>query len=244
LSLDLGFHNLRLMTRSSKLRLTKGSSEPLVPPPRRLSYGYRIAPSAIHRNSLVGVLCALRAISRAASFFTTQNPAKVYPQDVLLRHMSTSGTRADYAKLGGRGADGRENTDNQYSLSTSSVISREPGQMPNKDCEGIRLASEIAPTPFRCLMNNEGWDGGERHRFEDNIGTGAFATVRRAVYTRTGDVLAVKSIQKKPVAQSGKRQLGVRKEVEILEKLNHVSILCINDDDGDHDHGGELLLIH
>jgi len=82
----------------------------------------------------------------------------------------------------------------------------------------------------KAVRCNEGWDGGERYKFEAIIGKGAFATVRRAVDRRTGDAYAVKSIQKRAFAQSSDRQLGVRKEVEILEKLNHVSTLSIDDD--------------
>ncbi|PWW72300.1 Pkinase-domain-containing protein [Tuber magnatum] len=82
----------------------------------------------------------------------------------------------------------------------------------------------------------EGWDGGERYKFEGIIGKGAFATVRRAIDRRTGDAYAVKSIQKRAFAQSSDRQLGVRKEVEILEKLNHPNIVSYIDCHEDRSH--------
>lgn len=71
--------------------------------------------------------------------------------------------------------------------------------------------------------DHDSWDGGDKYKLEGIIGKGAFATVRRAVNRRTGDAYAVKSIQKRSLAHSGDKQLGVRKEVEILEKLDHVS---------------------
>lgn len=66
-----------------------------------------------------------------------------------------------------------------------------------------------------------GWNGGGIYKIEGIIGAGAFATVKRAVFRRTGEVFAVKVIQKRTVVS---HTTSVRKEVEILEKLNHVSI--------------------
>ncbi|KAG0639983.1 hypothetical protein HOY80DRAFT_1000563 [Tuber brumale] len=88
----------------------------------------------------------------------------------------------------------------------------------------------------KAVKYNEGWDGGERYKFEGIIGKGAFATVRRAIDRRTGDAYAVKSIQKRAFAQSSDRQLGVRKEVEILEKLNHPNIVSYIDCHEDRSH--------
>jgi serine/threonine protein kinase len=58
------------------------------------------------------------------------------------------------------------------------------------------------------------------------IGKGAFATVNRAYERTTGDVVAVKMIAKRTfAAQIGKENQGVKKEVDILERLQHVSCL-------------------
>lgn len=71
------------------------------------------------------------------------------------------------------------------------------------------------------LEKDPGWHGGGTYKIGEIIGSGAFATVRRAVLWKTGDVFAVKIIQRRTVASHA---TSIKKEVEILEKMNHVSI--------------------
>lgn len=68
------------------------------------------------------------------------------------------------------------------------------------------------------------WGGDDRYSVGSQIGKGAFATVHKAFERTSGEVVAVKIIAKRTFAtQVGKENLGVKKEVEILERLNHVS---------------------
>ena len=70
------------------------------------------------------------------------------------------------------------------------------------------------------------WPGQKTYELMDMIGHGAFATVHRAVKD-DGTPVAVKIIQRKASLMNkvdqGKGRAGVRKEVEILEALKHVS---------------------
>lgn len=69
------------------------------------------------------------------------------------------------------------------------------------------------------IQKDLGWNGGGVYKIEGIIGAGAFATVKRGVLWKTGEVFAIKVIQKRSVTP-----MNMKKEVEILEKLNHVSI--------------------
>ncbi|RPA89895.1 kinase-like protein [Choiromyces venosus 120613-1] len=123
-----------------------------------------------------------------------------------------------------------------------------PRLLPKHTRPPVRTHAAVLRNPFgtqgegrhtaKAVKYNEyeGWDGGEKYKFGSIIGKGAFATVRRAIDRRTGDAYAVKSIQKRALAQSGDRQLGVRKEVEILEKLNHPNIVSYIDCHEDRSH--------
>lgn len=80
-----------------------------------------------------------------------------------------------------------------------------------------------------AITTDPGWDGGDTYKIMEIIGAGAFATVKRAVIKKTGEVFAVKMIQKRAFANqaNGGKTSGMRKEVEILQKLNHVSIHAV-----------------
>jgi hypothetical protein len=68
------------------------------------------------------------------------------------------------------------------------------------------------------------WGGDARYSLSVQIGKGAFATVNKAYERTTGNVVAVKMIAKRTfAAQIGKDNLGVKKEVDILQRLQHVS---------------------
>lgn len=68
------------------------------------------------------------------------------------------------------------------------------------------------------------WSGDGDYSLGEQIGKGAFASVHRAHERTTGDAVAVKIIAKRNFAkQVGNQNQGVQKEVEILEKLKHVS---------------------
>ncbi|KAH0608285.1 uncharacterized protein H6S33_002337 [Morchella sextelata] len=78
-----------------------------------------------------------------------------------------------------------------------------------------------------AITTDPGWDGGGTYKIMEIIGAGAFATVKRAVIKKTGEVFAVKMIQKRAFANqaNGGKTSGMRKEVEILQKLNHPNIV-------------------
>lgn len=71
------------------------------------------------------------------------------------------------------------------------------------------------------------WDGGGKYKMMEIVGSGAFATVKRAILKKTGEVFAVKMIQKRAFAsQTGSAKANaMRKEVDILRKLNHPNVV-------------------
>ncbi|KAF3933824.1 hypothetical protein ABW19_dt0200108 [Dactylella cylindrospora] len=80
----------------------------------------------------------------------------------------------------------------------------------------------------------DGWTGDNGiYEVGDIIGKGAFAIVRKVVQKSTGELFAVKIINKRvfgPAEESGRkngkaRYLGVLKEVEIMEQLKHPHII-------------------
>ncbi|KAF3911829.1 hypothetical protein AA313_de0208311 [Arthrobotrys entomopaga] len=103
-----------------------------------------------------------------------------------------------------------------------------PGRRPQAgQGHGSDATSEQYPFP-------DGWTG-EHGIYEvgDIIGKGAFAIVRKLTNKSTGDLFAVKIINKRvfgPQEESGRkngraRYLGVLKEVEIMEQLKHPNII-------------------
>lgn len=73
------------------------------------------------------------------------------------------------------------------------------------------------------------WPGDADYSMNEQIGKGAFASVNKAFERRTGEVVAVKVIAKRTFAnQIGTERSGVKKEVNILEQLIHVSIFFLN----------------
>jgi len=74
------------------------------------------------------------------------------------------------------------------------------------------------------------WPGDLDYSMNEQIGKGAFASVNKAFERRTGEVVAVKMIAKRTFAnQIGTERSGVKKEVNILEQLVHVSTSSCNE---------------
>lgn len=94
------------------------------------------------------------------------------------------------------------------------AINRKPGPPDTQQMQAHQMHTSIA------VEKDLGWNGGGTYKIEGIIGSGAFATVKRGVLWKTGDVFAIKIIQKRSVASHAS---SIKKEVEILEKLNHVS---------------------
>lgn len=68
------------------------------------------------------------------------------------------------------------------------------------------------------------WGMNSRFLIENLIGRGAFAVVHRVFERSSGQIYAVKIMQKRAFAHNTKdNQQGVRKEVDILRELDHVS---------------------
>jgi hypothetical protein len=73
------------------------------------------------------------------------------------------------------------------------------------------------------LLGELVWGGDKTYALASQVGKGAFATVNKAYERRTGEVVAVKTIAKRTFAiQAGTEKGGVKKEIDILEKLSHV----------------------
>jgi len=86
------------------------------------------------------------------------------------------------------------------------------------------------------------------YHFEEKLGTGSFAVVKRAINKNTGDVVAIKIIEKKNL--SAQELDTLNEEVEILRKIDHRHIVKLYDIYETKDHlymvmeilkGGELF---
>lgn len=74
--------------------------------------------------------------------------------------------------------------------------------------------------------NSMTWGGDHKYMLSSQIGKGAFATVNKAYERSNGEVVAVKSIAKRTFAtQAGRDNVGVKKEIAILEALKHPNIV-------------------
>lgn len=69
--------------------------------------------------------------------------------------------------------------------------------------------------------NPNNWPGRRIWQLGEMIGSGSFATVQLATHRETGEIVAVKILQKKKLPDRADRG-GYKKEVEILEQLKHV----------------------
>lgn len=94
------------------------------------------------------------------------------------------------------------------------AINRKPGPPEAHQMQAHQMHTSMV------VEKDLGWNGGGTYKIEGIIGSGAFATVKRGVLWKTGDVFAIKVIQKRSVTSNAS---SIKKEVEILEKLNHVS---------------------
>jgi len=86
------------------------------------------------------------------------------------------------------------------------------------------------------------------YQFEEKLGTGSFAVVKRAVNKLTGDVVAIKIIEKKTLSPQELETLT--EEVDILREIDHMHIVKLYDIYETKDHlymvmellkGGELF---
>ncbi|KAI5796626.1 hypothetical protein EDC01DRAFT_49202 [Geopyxis carbonaria] len=116
------------------------------------------------------------------------------------------------------------------------ALRRNPfNQRPLDEQHGHRLGQNQFGPPLRQPLDTHttvqpsgiaAWGGDKAYSLEGEIGKGAFATVSKAYERRTGDVVAVKIIAKRTFAtQIGPEKSGVKKEVDILEKLQHPNIV-------------------
>jgi len=67
------------------------------------------------------------------------------------------------------------------------------------------------------------WVGANKYHLMDAIGHGAFAVVHKAVRRHNGEPVAVKVMARRALAKASDRSLNLKKEIEILEQLKHVS---------------------
>jgi hypothetical protein len=114
----------------------------------------------------------------------------------------------------------------------AAAILRSP--LANRPADELHRRQPVIPTPeirdthtMREPLNSMSWGGDHKYLLAAQIGKGAFATVNKAYEKSNGDVVAVKSIAKRTFAtQVGRDNLGVKKEIDILESLKHVSYLA------------------
>jgi len=100
-----------------------------------------------------------------------------------------------------------------------------------RNVAAIRRNEGRPPDDLHTVRDPSGsisWGGDHKYMLASQIGKGAFATVNKAYDRQNGNVVAVKSIAKRTFAtQIGKENLGVKKEIDILERLKHVSVSCL-----------------
>jgi len=68
----------------------------------------------------------------------------------------------------------------------------------------------------------------DNYNIGDEIGKGAFSVVKKATHKKTGEVVAVKVIDKKAASTPQDAQ-RLKTEVEILKKVKHPHIVCLKD---------------
>lgn len=71
------------------------------------------------------------------------------------------------------------------------------------------------------------WIGAPKFHLLDTIGTGAFATVQKAVRRQNGEEVAIKILARRTFAKNNVEGQSYKKEVEILEQLKHVSLFIV-----------------
>ena len=67
------------------------------------------------------------------------------------------------------------------------------------------------------------WNGGDKYNVLGRIGGGAYADVFKVATKKDGEVFAVKQLNKDQFVKKGSHRDKMRKEVSILESLQHVS---------------------
>ena len=112
------------------------------------------------------------------------------------------------------------------------AVQRNPfGQGPDNQHAARRGLAEkplVIADKDRHTMNrtpaHTAWGGDRNYQLANQIGKGAFATVNKAYEKDTGDAVAVKILAKRTFAtQVGAEKTGVKKEIDILQQLQHVS---------------------
>lgn len=98
------------------------------------------------------------------------------------------------------------------------------GKVPLKPAH-IPDTTDVHTNTRRLFSGGTAWGGDNDYSLGDPVGKGAFATVYRAHERCSGDAVAVKVLPKRnAVRDNGNfNKEGVQKEVEILERLDHVS---------------------
>ncbi|KAF8251424.1 Pkinase-domain-containing protein [Wilcoxina mikolae CBS 423.85] len=108
------------------------------------------------------------------------------------------------------------------------IAQRMPGDQHRRPIVDVDQASNVTRDAhtMREPSGSMIWSGDAKYLLSVQIGKGAFATVNKAYERTTGDVVAVKMIAKRTfAAQIGKENQGVKKEVDILERLQHPNIV-------------------
>ena len=84
------------------------------------------------------------------------------------------------------------------------------------------------------------WNGGEKYNVVGYIGKGAFAMVYKLSSKSSGEVYAVKQIEKRRFIKDGLLGHKVHYELNVMKKLSHVRVLnprgviLTNDDSAKH----------
>jgi len=88
----------------------------------------------------------------------------------------------------------------------------------------------------------------DAYKFEQELGNGAFSVVYQARHTRTGDIVAIKVLDK--YKEESRQQMKLKREIAIHQNLDHPNIIKFHQLDEDEDHfyvvmelvtGGELF---
>ncbi|KAL7272266.1 Protein kinase protein rad53 [Rhizina undulata] len=89
-----------------------------------------------------------------------------------------------------------------------------------------RKQDQMAMHTANARKTEPQWNGGGKYTLSDVLGKGAFALVQKAIVSATGEVFAVKIIARRAFTHRvGDKTEGVRKEVRILERLQHRNVV-------------------
>ena len=74
------------------------------------------------------------------------------------------------------------------------------------------------------LYNNEYKIGG--YLIKNNLGEGTFGKVKLGIYLKSGEKVAIKIISKKKLKEKND-QIHLKREIDLLQKLNHINIISV-----------------